>query len=81
LVDIVQLQLLEGQFEGFFSVLDFCTSDFGGNIELLSWDARVLDGLSEFDFIAIDWGMLACDAKAIVGPANLGLRQDDKSLP
>jgi hypothetical protein len=61
--------------------LDFCTSDFGGNIELLSWDARVLDGLSEFDFIAIDWGMLAWDAKAIVGSANLGLRQDDKSLP
>jgi len=66
------LQLLERQFEGFFRVLNLGASDFGGNVKLLSWDTRVLDSLSEFNFIAIDWSMLACDNKQIVEFRTLG---------
>lgn len=59
LVDVIQLQLLEGELEGFLRVLDFRAGDFGGDVEFLSGDACFFDGFAELGFVAVYCGWLA----------------------
>jgi hypothetical protein len=54
LVDIIDLEFLEGGLESFFGVLDFCAADFGGYVQLISGNSRFFDSLAELGFVTVD---------------------------
>jgi hypothetical protein len=54
LIDIVQLQFLEGKLECLLGVLDFGAGDFGCNVELFAGNTCFLDCFAELDFVAVD---------------------------
>ena len=75
LVDVVKLKFLEGEFECFLCVLNVCSTDLGGYIKLLSWDASFFDCLAEFGLVAIDYRRIQ------LCRGELGWRRIEPSAP
>ncbi len=67
MVDVVELEFLEGGGKAFFCVLDFGAGDFGRYVELFSRDAGFLDCGAELGFVAVDWwGGVRWNCRAVV---------------
>ncbi len=53
LIDVVYLELFEGELECLLSVLDLCARDFGGYVELFAGNAGLFDRYAQFSFVAV----------------------------
>ena len=52
-IHVLQVELLQGECKGLFGVLLLCSTDFGGDVELLAGQLARLDGGTHFLLVAI----------------------------